>query len=68
MKDYMSTTEAAEILDYTPRHVGFLIRNGDIKAVKKWRQWLIKEKDLKMYIKKREPIVCFGEDRFKMKK
>lgn len=39
--NFLSTKEAAEHLDYTVQHTRLLIRNGELKATKFGRDWMV---------------------------
>jgi excisionase family DNA binding protein len=46
--DFLTTKEAAERLGITPRRVQALVTSGRLPAQKIGRDYLIKEKDLKL--------------------
>lgn len=55
--DYVSTDEAAEILDVTFEHVCLLCRTGKLKAKKASYQWWILRPSLDRYANRRYPGV-----------
>jgi len=54
MPDDLTTTEAATILNITPRRVRALIKAGRLPAEKHGRDWAIKSEDLEL-VKVRKP-------------
>lgn len=52
----LTTTEAAEKLGVGLRQVQNLIKQGRLPAVKRGRDWFIKEEDLKLESVKNRPI------------
>ena len=54
LKKIISLSQASQISGYTQDHLGYLIRQGDIKGVKKGRLWFTTEEEVKDYIFKKQ--------------
>jgi len=54
LKKIISLHEAAQISGYTQDYLGYLIRNNEIKGVKKGRVWFTTEEEVKNYIFKKK--------------
>lgn len=53
-KNVISLNQAAKISGYTQDYLGYLIRTGEMKGVKKGRVWFTTEEDVKNYIFKKK--------------
>jgi hypothetical protein len=53
IKKIISLNEAAKMSGYTQDYLGFLIRKGEIKGVKKGRAWFTTEEEINNYLFKR---------------
>lgn len=53
-KKVISLNQAAKISGYTQDYLGYLIRTGEMKGVKKGRIWFTTEEDVKNYIFKKK--------------
>jgi len=53
-KNVISLNQAAKISGYTQDYLGYLIRTGEMKGVKKGRAWFTTEEDVKNYIFKKK--------------
>lgn len=53
-KKIISLNQAAQISGYTQDYLGYLMRNGEIKGVKKGRVWFTTEEDVKDYLFKKK--------------
>lgn len=64
LKKIINLNQAAKISGYTQDYLGYLIRNGDIKAKKVGRGWVTTEEEINDYIFKqkirREPFAVRG--------
>jgi len=54
LKNVISLNQAAKISGYTQDYLGYLIRTGEMKGVKKGRAWFTTEEDVKNYIFKKK--------------
>jgi hypothetical protein len=54
LKKIISLNQAAQISGYTQDYLGYLLRNGEIKGVKKGRVWFTTEEAVKDYLFKRK--------------
>ncbi len=54
IKKIISLNQAAQISGYTQDYLGYLLRNGEIKGVKKGRVWFTTEEAVKDYLFKRK--------------
>jgi len=54
LKKIISLSQAAKISGYTQDYLGYLIRQGEIKGVRKGRIWFTTEEEIKDYILKRK--------------
>jgi hypothetical protein len=53
-KKVISLNQAAKFSGYSQDYLGFLIRNGEIKGMKKGRVWFTTEENIKNYIFKKK--------------
>jgi excisionase family DNA binding protein len=53
--DYLTSSEAARLLGFTPDHIRNLIYLGKIKAEKLGRNWIIQKKNLEKITRQRFP-------------
>ncbi len=53
LKKIISLSQASQISGYTQDYLGYLIRRGEIKGVKKGRVWFTTEEEVKDYIFKK---------------
>ena len=53
-KKVISLNQAAEISGYTQDYLGFLVRKGELKGMKKGRTWFTTEEEVKNYIFKKK--------------
>ncbi len=51
-KDWVTTTQAAELSGYHRDHIRRLIRNDEIEAKKWGRDWMVNRKSLIDYLRK----------------
>ncbi len=56
LKKVISLNQAAQISGYTQDYLGYLIRNGEIRGVKKGRVWFTTEEAVRDYLFKRKII------------
>lgn len=49
-KNMISLNQAAKISGYTQDYLGYLVRQGEIKAVRSGRNWFTTEEQIKEYI------------------
>jgi len=54
MTEFISTGEAAVILGITRQSMGWLLRNGRVKAQKVGRNWIVEKNSVLEYKKERE--------------
>lgn len=54
-RSYITTFQAAEMLNITPDYVRRLIMNGDIQAEKLGHNWIIRPHHLKKFARQRFP-------------
>jgi len=54
LKNVISLNQAAKISGYTQDYLGYLIRKGEIKGVKKGRAWFTTVEDVKDYTFKKK--------------
>lgn len=54
LKKIISLSQASQISGYTQDYLGYLIRQGEIKGVKKGRVWFTTEEEVKDYIFKKK--------------
>jgi hypothetical protein len=54
LKKAISLNQAAELSGYTQDYLGYLIRIGEIKGVKKGRTWFTTEEEVKDYLFKKK--------------
>ncbi len=54
LKKVISLNQAAKISGYTQDYLGYLIRSGDMKGVKKGRAWFTTEEELQNYLFKKK--------------
>lgn len=54
LKNIISLNQAAKISGYTQDYLGYLIRTGEMKGVKKGRVWFTTEEAVKDYIFKKK--------------
>jgi len=54
LKKVISLNEAAKMSGYTQDYLGFLVRKGEIKGMKKGRAWFTTEEEIKNYIFKKK--------------
>ena len=53
-KKIISLNQAAQFSGYTQDHLGFLIRKGEIRGIKKGRAWFTTEEEIKNYLFKKK--------------
>ena len=58
-KKVISLNQAAQFSGYTQDYLGFLIRKGEIRGIKKGRAWFTTEEEIKNYLFKKK--VCHQE-------
>lgn len=64
LKKVISLNQAAQISGYTQDYLGYLMRQGEIKGLKKGRVWFTTEEDIKDYLFKkkiRQNQFAFGD-------
>lgn len=64
LKKVISLNQAAQLSGYTQDYLGFLVRKGEIKGMKKGRTWFTTEEEVKNYIfkkKVRQNKFAFGD-------
>lgn len=54
LKNVISLNQAAKISGYTQDYLGYLIRSGEMKGVKKGRAWFTTEEEVKNYLFKKK--------------
>ena len=54
LKNVISLNQAAQISGYTQDYLGYLIRTGEMKGIKKGRAWFTTEEELKNYLFKKK--------------
>jgi len=54
LKNVISLNQAAQISGYTQDYLGYLIRSGEMKGVKKGRAWFTTEEEIKNYLFKKK--------------
>lgn len=54
LKKVISLNQAAKISGYTQDYLGYLIRSGEMKGVKKGRAWFTTEEEIKNYLFKKK--------------
>jgi len=54
LKKIISLNQAARISGYTQDYLGYLIRQGEMKGIKKGRTWFTTEEELNNYIFKKK--------------
>lgn len=54
LKNVITLSQAAKISGYSQDYLGFLIRSGEMKGIKKGRTWLTTEDEVRNYIFKRK--------------
>jgi hypothetical protein len=54
LKKAISLNQAAELSGYTQDYLGYLIRTGEIKGIKKGRAWFTTEEEVKDYLFKKK--------------
>jgi len=54
LKKIISLNQAAKISGYTQDYLGFLVRKGEIKGVKKGNTWFTTEEEVRNYIFKKK--------------
>ncbi|HAE36357.1 MAG: Fic family protein [Candidatus Nomurabacteria bacterium GW2011_GWF2_35_66] len=54
LKKIISLNQASKISGYTQDYLGFLIRKGEIKGMKKGRAWFTTEEEVKNYLFKKK--------------
>lgn len=59
LKKAISLNQAAELSGYTQDYLGYLIRQGEIKGVKKGKTWFTTKEEIKDYLFKKK--VCHQE-------
>ena len=52
MVDLINTATAAAIIGCVPRHVGHLIRTGQLPALRVGRDWLLNRKDAERFVRR----------------
>lgn len=53
-KKVISLNQAAQISGYTQDYLGYLIRNGEMRGIKKGRVWFTTEDELRNYLFKKK--------------
>jgi hypothetical protein len=64
LKKVISLNQASKISGYTQDYLGYLMRRGEIKGLKKGRVWFTTEEDIKDYLFKkkiRQNQFAFGD-------
>ena len=56
LKKVISLNQAAEISGYSQDYLGYLIRRGEVKGIKKGRVWFTTEKEIKKYLSKKKNL------------
>ncbi len=54
LKNIISLNQAAKISGYTQDYLGYLIRSGEMKGIKKGRVWFTTEEEVKNYLFKKK--------------
>ncbi len=54
LKKVISLNQAAQFSGYSQDYLGFLIRKGEIKGIKKGRAWFTTEEEVKNYLFKKK--------------
>lgn len=54
LKKVISLSQAAQISGYTQDYLGFLLRKGEIRGMKKGRVWFTTEEEIKNYLFKKK--------------
>ena len=54
LKKVISLNQAAQFSGYTQDYLGYLIRKGDIRGIKKGRAWFTTEEEIKNYLFKKK--------------
>ncbi len=54
LKKIISLRQAAQFSGYTQDYLGYLVREGEIKGIKKGRAWFTTEEEVKNYLFKRK--------------
>lgn len=54
LKNVITLSQAAKISGYSQDYLGFLIRTGEIKGIKKGRTWLTTEEEVKDFLFRRK--------------
>ncbi|MFA5773624.1 MAG: helix-turn-helix domain-containing protein, partial [Candidatus Paceibacterota bacterium] len=68
LKKVISLHQAAKISGYTQDHLGYLIRSGEIKGVKKGRNWFTSKDEVKSYLLKQKTIHAQSSNKGSVKK
>ncbi|MFA5773418.1 MAG: hypothetical protein WC908_01965, partial [Candidatus Paceibacterota bacterium] len=68
VKKVISLHQAAKISGYTQDHLGYLIRSGEMKGVKKGRNWFTTEYEIKSYLLKQKTIRAQSSNKGSVKK
>ena len=63
LRDFVTTEEAARILQFHVEHVRRLLREGDLKGEKIGTAWLVLKKSVEDYIKETEGMNKFDPRR-----
>ena len=63
LTDYMTTQEAAEMLEYHIVHVRRMLREGDLKGQKVGNMWFVYQPSVKEYIEKNAGLEKFDPRR-----
>jgi len=63
LRDFVTTEEAARILQFHVEHVRRLLREGDLKGEKIGTAWLVLKKSVEKYIKETEGMNKFDPRR-----
>jgi len=63
LRDFITTEEAARILQFHVEHVRRLLREGDLKGEKIGTAWLVLKKSVEEYIKETEGMNKFDPRR-----
>ena len=60
--EWITTTQAAELMGYNYAHVRLLARKGRIQSVKMGRDWLINKENALAYARQMEQLGAFKYD------
>jgi len=63
LKEFITTEEASQLLDFHVVHVRRMLREGDLKGEKVGHTWLVLRKSVDDYLKKTEGMEKFDPRR-----